>query len=100
MTLETIVTIIVVAWLLGIFTLKDIVNGIKELKSVRAEIANTDCKPNKKKEWDSKSIETALRKLEKEELKKRYDEGRYSGDWKTVAEKIIKENNNKDKSDV
>jgi len=100
MTMETLVTITIVAWLLGIFTIKDIVNGIKEFKAVRNEIANTGCKSKEKKQWDSKSIEAVLRKLEREELKKRYDEGRYNGEWLTIAEKILKEEKKEEKSDV
>jgi len=44
MTIETIVTVAVIAWALGLITLRDVVNGIKEIKAIRQDIATDSTK--------------------------------------------------------
>ena len=97
MTLETILLIVVVAWAIGLFTLKDIVEGIKELKSVRRELTeNSGTK--KKTEWTDERIREVLGKMDLDDLKAKADS--YTGKWKTFAlEEISKKENNSSQGD-
>ena len=98
MTVDTLITVILVAWALGLFTIGDIVNGLKQIKSVRYEMTTIDGSETKKKkkQWSDEDIREALGKMDKDELQKRYDDGKYSGKWKDIAKELLKQ----DKSDV
>ena len=84
-TLDIVLVVLGISWVLGFWSVKDIVIGIKELRgAVREE---PTIKKRKKKELSDDEIKNILNKMETEKLKNK----NYTGKWEIIQKQILKE---------
>jgi len=84
-SIEVVVAVLGIAWLLGFWSLKDIVVGIKEIREVVKEEESKSSR--KKKELSEEEIKNILSKKSNEELKS----PKWTQKWREIADEILKE---------